>query len=163
LIDAKAACDANVGCNGITKGGGSYTLRSTSVAQPSPYNETSWLVTKGTKEACHPLPRQRGINYSPGTMVRLIDLGPADEKEKYFYAANTTTTTGETITPIDATQFYAELLEHTQYYERVLEPAMVVQLPNTDTRQRDMVSGHSSAARAKSHTIHFFIQYNICI
>jgi hypothetical protein len=138
LADAKAACDANLDCSGITDGRpeGKYSLRSDAYTLPSPYKETSWLVTNESKANCRSLPRQPGVIYSPGTMVRLAELGAADEK--YFYAANATTANGTTSVPISATQYYTELLKHHQYYTKILDPAMTVELPDSDTRQRDM-------------------------
>jgi hypothetical protein len=125
LDDAKTACDSIPDCNGITvkRGSNQYDLRGESFVRPSGV-QISWLVANTSKAKCHP-PTFRNplINYSPGTMVRLTELGVSEEK--FFYAANTstpitaTTTTGNTSTPITADQFYTELLKHAQYYEAV--------------------------------------------
>ena len=130
--------------------GTTYSLRDSSTVLPSPYNETSWLVTNASKASCHSLPRLEGINYTPGTMVRLTEVGAgwmngsttaaAAATDSYFYAANSTTENGSTTATITADQFYTELLQHVQFYRTITDPAKVmsVSLPQSDQRQADM-------------------------
>ena len=146
LDAAKAACDKLLACNAITEGRpqGHYTLRAASYTLPSPYNETSWLVTNASKTTCHALPRNPGINYSPGTLVRLTELSSSNgTKESYFSAVNSTAgTAAGTVVAVSAEKFYTELLAHAQHYAtELLDPSKVmgVELPGAEgQRQADM-------------------------
>jgi hypothetical protein len=56
LAGAKAACEAEASCGGVTKRGGAdeYELRAGSSPAASPAGELSWSLTNAGTPACHP-------------------------------------------------------------------------------------------------------------
>jgi hypothetical protein len=85
------------------------------------------------------LPRQPGINYAPTVLVRLREQdGPCNPcvfngRFKYYRASNNTV--GSSPEPITPVEFYTALAEYNGHYQKVLAPAMKVQLPEGDRRQ----------------------------
>ena len=135
LAEAEAACDADLDCTGLTIGRGhGYQPRAGNSTLPSPFKETSWLISN--LAACKVLPTLAGINYSPAVYVRLREVnastGPGGSIPLYYRADNSS------LTPLPVATFYDAMLNYTQRYTSMFSTAMRVRLPNHDRRQHDM-------------------------
>jgi hypothetical protein len=133
LEEAEQACTTFPDCNGVTFHHGMYELRAAKVANASTMGEVSWLLSNG--DSCRHTARRPGIEYNPGVYVRLHEeVEGKAQALRHFYVTNFTKV------EVDPSEFYSKLAEYVQFYDKVLQEGMQVNLPASDQRQEDMAN-----------------------